>query len=133
MSAVRVCELRDIDDRGALGFTAGDGAWPVAFFVVRLSDSAFGYLNRCPHAGHPLNWMPNRFFDREQALLLCASHGAAFEPDTGLCVGGPCLGDSLVGVPVEQEPGGALLLDPATLARHASDQAGDLRIIRRAD
>ena len=27
--------------------------------------------------------------------IVCAAHGALFEPDTGLCVQGPCLGESL--------------------------------------
>lgn len=130
MSAVAFCELDEIEDRSALAFTAGDGSWPVAFFVVRLEQRGLGYLNRCPHAGHPLNWMPDRFFDRSRKLLLCASHGATFEADTGLCVGGPCLGDSLASIALVQESG-TLSVEPAALAIHASDQAGDLRVIRR--
>ena len=26
---------------------------------------------------------------------MCATHGAIFEVDTGLCIDGPCIGDSL--------------------------------------
>lgn len=131
MSAIAVCALEDIEDRGALGFTAGDGSWPVAFFLVRVGAAVFAYLNRCPHAGHQLNWIPHRFFNRERTLLVCASHGAAFEPDSGLCVGGPCLGDSLVSLPLAQESG-RILIEPAALTSYASDQAGDLSVIREA-
>jgi nitrite reductase/ring-hydroxylating ferredoxin subunit len=27
--------------------------------------------------------------------LVCANHGAKFEPHTGVCVGGPCVGKRL--------------------------------------
>ncbi len=32
-----------------------------------------------------LDWQPNRVFDDQGQWLLCASHGAAYRPDTGQC------------------------------------------------
>jgi nitrite reductase/ring-hydroxylating ferredoxin subunit len=50
------------------------------------------YLNRCSHVAMELDWQPNRVFDDQGQWLLCASHGAAYRPDTGQCGGGPCQG-----------------------------------------
>jgi nitrite reductase/ring-hydroxylating ferredoxin subunit len=64
-------------------------------FVIRQGNSAFGYLNRCPHAGHALNWQSDRFLTNKRDLILCQSHGARFTIDEGLCVLGPCPGARL--------------------------------------
>ena len=64
----------------------------VPAFVVRFAGSARAYLNRCAHVAMELDWQPNRVFDDQGQWLLCASHGAAYRPDTGQCSGGPCQG-----------------------------------------
>jgi nitrite reductase/ring-hydroxylating ferredoxin subunit len=33
--------------------------------------------------------------DSEAVFIRCATHGALFEPQTGLCIQGPCRGESL--------------------------------------
>lgn len=64
-------------------------------FVIKFEDRLHAYENRCPHLGIELDWVPGQFFDDEQALLVCSTHGARFKPDTGQCVSGPCVGQSL--------------------------------------
>lgn len=49
--------------------------------------------------------MPDRFFDRTGALLLCGTHGALFRPDDGVCVAGPCVGHRLAPVALSIENG----------------------------
>ncbi|MFM9880614.1 MAG: Rieske (2Fe-2S) protein [Burkholderiaceae bacterium] len=61
-------------------------------FAIRFQGQAHAYLNRCTHVAMELDWQPNRFFDDSGQWLLCASHGAAYRPDTGACGGGPCQG-----------------------------------------
>ncbi len=95
MSGHRLCRLDEIDDPGARGFEVGQGPWPLALFVVRRGVEVFGYANRCPHAGHQLNWIGDRFLNRDRSHIQCASHGAVFEIHTGACVGGPCPGEAL--------------------------------------
>ena len=58
----------------------------------RLTWSLHAYLNRCSHVAMELDYQPNRFFDDTGQWLLCATHGAAYRPDTGACGGGPCRG-----------------------------------------
>lgn len=79
-------------------------------FIVRKDGRLYGYLNRCPHVGAPLNLMPDRFWDAEGRFLNCTMHGALFRPDDGLCVAGPCAGKSLRRLPVLVAPSGAVLL-----------------------
>jgi nitrite reductase/ring-hydroxylating ferredoxin subunit len=69
-------------------------------FVVNVAGRYHAYVNRCAHAGTPLDWWPNEFFTDDGRLLICATHGALYEPDTGRCAGGPCAGGSLYALPV---------------------------------
>src|SRR5882724_10672795 len=87
-----VCRLTDIDEHGARAFTIGTGDWPLRGFVVRAGAEVRGYVNHCPHAGHPLNLRPHRFLTADFTLIVCSSHGALFEKATGFCVAGPCAG-----------------------------------------
>ena len=61
-------------------------------FVVRHQGRAYGYLNRCSHVAMELDWLPGAVFDSDGRYLMCATHGALYEPDSGQCAGGPCLG-----------------------------------------
>ena len=105
-----VCRLSELA-AGARAFTLGGGNWPLRMFVVIVADTAHGYLNRCPHAGHPLDLRPHHFLTADGTLILCSSHGALFEKATGYCVAGPCAGRSLTPVPLEVKGGFVLLAD----------------------
>jgi nitrite reductase/ring-hydroxylating ferredoxin subunit len=91
-----VCRFDDLDDPGAKGFYVGDGEWPFRGFVVRNGEKIFAYANICPHRRHPLDMLEDLFLVDGGQLIRCASHGAMFEPDTGLCVVGPCVGKKLM-------------------------------------
>jgi nitrite reductase/ring-hydroxylating ferredoxin subunit len=106
-----VCRLSDLDEHGARAFTIGTGDWPLRGFVVRAGNEVRGYINHCPHAGHPLNLRPHRFLTPDGTLILCSSHGALFEKQTGYCVAGPCAGISLRPVPLTVEAGFIMLAD----------------------
>jgi nitrite reductase/ring-hydroxylating ferredoxin subunit len=106
-----VCRLTDLAEHGARAFTIGTGDWPLRGFVVRVGDDVRGYVNHCPHAGHPLNLRPHRFLTPDNALIVCSSHGALFEKQTGYCVVGPCVGRSLRPVPLTVEAGFVMLAD----------------------
>ena len=117
-----VCRLADLEEHGSLAFTVGGGDWPLRGFVVRSGNEVRGYVNHCPHAGHPLNLRPHRFLTADRAMILCSSHGALFEKDAGRCLAGPCAGEQLRAVPLEVL--GDLVLiaadaDLAALAAHS--------------
>ena len=91
----RLCDLSDIADPGAKGFTFRVEEMLFAGFVVRRGADVRGYIDRCPHAGMPLAPIADRFLTREGDLILCSSHGALFRIEDGLCVAGPCANRSL--------------------------------------
>ena len=95
MARHRLCALTDIEEPGSRGFSIKTSAGDLALFVVKKHGEVFGFKNICPHTGVGLDWMPHRFLDLEQALIICATHGALFEIDSGLCVSGPCIGEKL--------------------------------------
>ena len=111
--------MAELEVTGAKGFAVGEGDWPLRGFLVRTMQGVAAYVNTCPHAGHPLNFKPDRFLTSDRSLILCASHGALFTRDEGLCIAGPCPGQSLRRVPIEVVGEYVLLaegVDPDALA-----------------
>ena len=69
-------------------------------FVVRRGEAAWGYVDRCPHAGVPLARQLDDYITPKRDLIACSWHGALFRIEDGLCVGGPCVGARLTAWPV---------------------------------
>lgn len=86
-------------------FTLRRGQRDIEALLVNFEGQHFAYINRCPHTGITLDWVNNQFFSSDNRYLMCATHGAVFEPPTGECIWGPCFGLSLQAVPVEIEKG----------------------------
>jgi len=113
-----LCSVADLQG-GCREFRLGSGDWPLRGFVVEVAEGVRAYVNRCAHLDFPLNYMPHQFLTHDGALIQCFVHGAIFEKATGLCVGGPCSGLSLIALPVRVESGYVLLsdeVDPEELA-----------------
>ncbi len=88
-----LCQSRDLVDGGsAVPFDLMHAGQTCRAFAIRYRGQAHAYLNRCAHVAMEMDWQPNQFFDDSGQWLLCATHGAVYEPDTGLCKGGPCRG-----------------------------------------
>ena len=102
---VEVGRLDELDDPGCREFAIGDGDWPFRGFVVRKGDQVFAYQNFCVHVGHPLNWSPGKFLTKDKSALICASHGATYEIETGFCYAGPGNGRTLQKVDVAVRDG----------------------------
>jgi nitrite reductase/ring-hydroxylating ferredoxin subunit len=94
VTSLVVGRLDDLPDPGAREFVIlGDR--PLRGFVVRKGANVFAYVNRCPHAGQPLNRTPDGFLDSTNRLILCRTHGAMFDIESGVCVEGMCVGEAL--------------------------------------
>lgn len=107
----------DLRNPGSLEFAVFAGAAPLRGFLVRRGDEIFAYVNRCPHAGQPLNRAPDGFLDPSNQLIMCRSHGAMFDIESGVCVAGICSGQSLQPLPVRVVEGVILLTWDASSAR----------------
>ncbi|HEY7715607.1 MAG TPA: Rieske (2Fe-2S) protein [Candidatus Binatia bacterium] len=100
-----VAELGEIEHGTSKKFTLRRGQRTLEALLVNFDGRYFAYINRCPHTGITLDWVNNQFFSSDQRYLMCATHGAVFEPPTGECIWGPCVGLSLQSVPIEIEEG----------------------------
>jgi nitrite reductase/ring-hydroxylating ferredoxin subunit len=95
MDAQRIplCNSADLVDGGlAVSFDVVYGGYTCRAFAIRWRGAVHAYLNRCAHVAMEMDWQPDRFFDDTGRWLLCSTHGAVYEPDTGACAGGPCRG-----------------------------------------
>ncbi|MDY7579223.1 Rieske 2Fe-2S domain-containing protein [Herbaspirillum sp. RTI4] len=74
-------------------------------FVIRYDGVVHGYLNRCAHVPIEMDWEKGEFFESSGLYLMCATHGAVYEPATGKCAGGPCRGGRLQPIPTFESDG----------------------------
>lgn len=67
--------------------------WPndeyVPLVIIRQEQRIYCYINRCPHAGWPLETFEGKFLFSMDGDLICAGHGASFDVTDGRCMGGP--------------------------------------------
>lgn len=88
-------------------------------FVGRAGGRAMAFANLCQHNPVPLD-LPDDPAPAENGVrlapmaddgahLMCHSHGALYRPSDGQCVLGPCYGQRLFALAIE-DAGGALVL-----------------------
>lgn len=93
-SGPALCRLDAIPDGGAMGADAPLPAGEENLILLRRGEQVQAFLNICPHAGRQLDYAPGRFL-LSKGMLICAVHGASFDQANGMCVAGPCKGESL--------------------------------------
>jgi nitrite reductase/ring-hydroxylating ferredoxin subunit len=102
-SAIAVCASDALSDGGlAVRRDALFYGRQASVFFVRFRGAVHGYLNQCAHVPTEMDWVEGQFFESSGNYLMCAMHGAIYEPDTGRCVGGPCRGGRLRALRVEE-------------------------------
>ena len=107
-----LCSLDMLSSPGSASFPVQGPGGPDEIFLIRRDQRITAWLNRCPHAGSPLDWLPGQFLDLEQRYIQCATHDARFHPEDGRCVSGPCVGQFLQAVEVALRDDGVWLTDP---------------------
>lgn len=98
---IELCTIQELAEKKTRGFDLELDEKIVSLFLVQHEGKIYSYLNRCPHVGTPLNWVPDRFMDSEGEFLQCATHGAMFRIQDGYCEYGPCAGESLETTSIE--------------------------------
>lgn len=110
-AAVAICRADELTDGGAgIRFEVERRGERLAAFAIRFQGEARAYLNRCAHRGVELDWEPGVFFDNDGCRLICSTHGALYDPLTGVCVAGPCRGARLEPLPIAESEGQVGLL-----------------------
>jgi len=96
-------ELGEGETRGYLPDEDGQDR----LFILRHKGVLHAWRNACPHVGGaPMAWKRHAYLSADGQHVMCHAHGARFEPDTGLCVHGPCLGGWLQRVALQISPCG---------------------------
>ena len=63
--------------------------------ILRTKTGVYGWLNSCPHDGRSLCQDPVYLLNRKTGLIQCMHHQATFDPESGVCDDGPCVGGKL--------------------------------------
>lgn len=74
-----------------------------ALMVLKHGSDIVAYANVCPHQGRRLDYAPGMLLLKDESVI-CPAHGAVFAVADGLCIQGPCKGESLRSYRCEQLP-----------------------------
>ena len=107
---MRLCHINDLPDGGSRGFDPLCRGQDT-LLVVRRGQRLSAYADACPHHGTPMAWRKDAYLNAAGDRIVCAAHGALFDIETGLCVQGPCLGDSLAPITLIVHKDGEVHLD----------------------
>ncbi len=109
-AVVELCHLDELEDGEARGFDPfGQGR--DAVFIIRRGETLRAYKNVCPHQGASLPWRKDAYLNADRTRIVCSAHGAQFDIDSGRCLLGPALGQSLQPAAVAVDQGGKVLLE----------------------
>ncbi len=106
---VRLCHAGELPEGSSRGFDP-TGTGRDTLFVVRR-DGLHAYRNACPHwANTSMAWRKDAFLNADASRIVCAAHGAQFDIASGVCLIGPCVGQSLTRVPLIESEDGSLYI-----------------------
>jgi nitrite reductase/ring-hydroxylating ferredoxin subunit len=101
-----LCASGDIPERGdAFMFDVLEFGRSAQAFALRHEHGAVAYVNRCAHVPVEMDWQPRQFWDSDRQFIICSVHGALYDPATGRCVAGPCVGARLHAIQLNEEGG----------------------------
>lgn len=101
-----LCHSEALPERGhAVLFDVLYHGKPQRAFMLRYQGRPVAYLNRCAHVAAEMDWNPGEFFDHTRSFIVCALHGAHYDPANGRCLGGPCRGARLLALEVVERDG----------------------------
>ncbi len=79
-------------------------------FIANFKGDIVAYENLCRHLPITLDYGDGQFFNKDDSFFVCQTHGAFYEPKTGLCIAGPCVGASLIPLKTELAEGEIFLV-----------------------
>ena len=102
-----ICASADLEEAGlGVRFEIQRGGRALPAFAIRWRGEVRAFLNQCGHVPVELDWEAGEFFDYSRLYLICATHGALYDPATGACRGGRCEGRGLIAIPIVERDGG---------------------------
>ena len=101
MDKIKITRVDDIAEGQAIKFPLVLNGRNSEGFLTRYQGRLVAYENRCRHLPLKLDFGTGKFFTEDSEHFICQTHNAIYEPLTGLCVQGPCVGDSLKPLQIE--------------------------------
>jgi nitrite reductase/ring-hydroxylating ferredoxin subunit len=92
---MKIARAQEVAEGGTLKFPFTRDGRSAEGFLARFQGKLVAYENRCRHHPVHLDFDTGRFFTPAGGHFICQTHNAFYEPLTGLCVRGPCEGESL--------------------------------------
>lgn len=109
----KLVTLSELQVKGSFKFSYRQEGIPREGFVAFYEGQVVAYENVCRHVPITLDYGDARFFNAQGTHFLCQTHGATYEPLTGKCIAGPCIGASLKPLRVELRDDAIWFQDPA--------------------
>ncbi len=107
----RLCAVAALPEGRVTLIDAPGAKLEETILLVRRGARIAGFVNHCPHMGFALDWKPERIGLDDGAFLRCIHHNAVFRVTDGVCVSGPCPGESLTQVALDIVDGEVVLID----------------------
>jgi nitrite reductase/ring-hydroxylating ferredoxin subunit len=105
MPEIAIAALDDLRRRQSVKFKFRRDGISRDGFAALFNGQVIVYENVCRHLPLSIDYGDNRFFTGDGKQIICKTHGAVYEPLTGLCTEGPCKGASLFKIPFEVRDG----------------------------
>jgi nitrite reductase/ring-hydroxylating ferredoxin subunit len=105
---ITVPNVAELAHGQARTFVFEDGGHEGRGFVMMLrgpdgeGEALVAYRNRCAHVAFDLDMGTGEFWSAKLGRIYCRTHGACYEPRTGICDRGPCVGRRLEKLAVER-------------------------------
>jgi nitrite reductase/ring-hydroxylating ferredoxin subunit len=112
LARVRVVGVETLAARhaSALPLPRAPGGPPRQAILVRDGAGVLhAYLNRCMHTPIPIDAGGGNFLSPDRTHLICRTHGATYRLEDGYCDHGPCVGKSLIRLPLREDAEGLFL------------------------
>jgi nitrite reductase/ring-hydroxylating ferredoxin subunit len=99
----RIAAVKDLRPGESMKFLMPIQGVDEECFIVNYDGKFHAYVNRCRHVPMAMDWVDNQFFAENGRYLMCQTHNAYYEPDSGECIVGPAgtCGKFLYRVPLE--------------------------------
>ena len=97
----KLANIAEVQDDKWYEYTVQTNSGLQSIMLIKNDQKLTAYLNSCPHQGRRMDYAQGQFLTDDLGHIICPAHGAEFTVEDGLCINGPCKGQSLVAVHVQ--------------------------------